>query len=265
MCLALFLYADGMGLDRMMFLAFGVVAAVALPIALLATNTRVAFGSLPIYTYAIDHFDAPTKTGVPRNELVDAMRGLIVYFASEEDLISVSIRTNDGIAEPLFNDREALHFRDVKTLLGRVYAAQIAALLAVVAAVIAAAWAVGTGRTGLGMTVVRSVRNGAYATIAGVVLVGALSATGAFNSLFVLFHRISFDNDLWMGVETDRMVQLFPEAFFFQGAMLIGLGAAFEASLIVLTTTMAIRQMNLRGRKVAGDLNQTPLASAHPD
>ena len=228
------------------------LAALAVPVALLGTNVRLAFSSPPVYTYAIDAFDAPLRTGIAREELVEAMRGLIRYFGSSEELITTTVINFEGVEEPLFNERETLHFRDVKALLNSVYTVQIVAVAVLVMVSAAAAIAAFRGRSSAAVALIRGVRYGAYGTIAGVIALGTLASLGAFDQLFVAFHKLSFDNDLWQGAATDRMVQLFPQAFFLQGSLLIGLAAILEASLIVAATTVSTAM--LRRRRVTKDL-----------
>jgi integral membrane protein (TIGR01906 family) len=230
--------------------------------ALLGTNVRLAFSSLPVYAYAIDAFDASNRTGVGRDELVQAMRGLIQYFGSSEDLITTTLVTLEGVQEPLFNDREAIHFRDVKSLLNGVYRFQLAAVFVLVTVSAGAAFATFRGDRLVAINLMKGLRYGSYGTIAAVIALGAMAALGAFNRLFVVFHELSFDNDLWQGVSTDRMVQLFPEAFFFQATLLIGLGAVFEASLIAGATTLATRAL---GKRIAGETREPDEAPSPPE
>ncbi len=239
-----------------------VLSAIAVPVALLGTNVRLAFSSLPVYAYAIDAFDASSRTGVGRDELVQAMRGLIQYFGSSEDLITTTLVTLEGIREPLFNDREAIHFRDVKSLLNSVYMLQLTAMFVLVAVSAGTAFTTLRGDRAVAISLMKGLRYGSYGTIGGVVALGALAALGAFKRLFLVFHELSFDNDLWQGVSTDRMVQLFPEAFFFQATLLIGLGAVFEASLIAGATTLATRAL---GKKIAGETREPDEVSSPPE
>ena len=231
--------------------AAAALAALAVPVALLGANVRIAFSSLPVYAYAIDAFDAPAKTGVSREELVEAMRGLIRYFGSSEDLITTTVVTNEGVEEPLFSPREAVHFRDVKDLLRRVYLAQAVAAAALIAVSVSAAVAALRGRNVAALQLIRGVRWGAYGTIAGVIVLGVLAALGAFNSLFIVFHLLSFDNDLWRGAASDRMVQLFPQTFFLRATLAIGLAAILEASLIAGAATVAAEMVRRRSARSA--------------
>lgn len=56
-------------------------------------------------------------------------------------------------------------------------------------------------------------------------VLAALMVWGAvdFDSLFILFHRLAFTNDLWLlNPETDLLIRLMPTDFFVHYAALIG-------------------------------------------
>ena len=59
--------------------------------------------------------------------------------------------------------------------------------------------------------------------ILGVVTAVIILACIDFNSLFVLFHRIAFTNDLWLlNPRTDMLIRLMPTGFFVSYAAIIG-------------------------------------------
>ena len=222
------------------FLALGIAVAITLPALFITTNVRIAFHSQAVYTYAIDAFDAPERTGVERAELIKGTAGLIDYFESDEDLITTEIIVN-GISEPLFTEPEALHFRDVRDLLNRVYFVQAVATVTIFGTLIAAAVAVARGRPDLAAIVFRRIRQSAVWTVVAIIGIGLFAALGGFNFLFLQFHLLSFSNDLWQGTADDRMIQLFPQLFFLQATLLIGLAAIIEMGIAWVGATMSLR------------------------
>ncbi len=221
------------------FLALGIAVAVALPALFITTNVRIAFHSQTVYTYAIDVFDAPERTGVERDELIKGTAGLIDYFESDEDLITTEIIVN-GISEPLFTEPEAIHFRDVRDLLNRVYFVQAVATVTILAILVAAAVAAARGRPDLAAIVFRRIRQSAVWTVVAIIGIGLFAALGGFNFLFLQFHLLSFSNDLWQGTADDRMIQLFPQLFFLQATLLIGLVAIIEMGIAWVGATMSL-------------------------
>ncbi len=225
-----------------LFQALGIAIILALPALFITTNVRVAFQSQTLYNYAIDAFDAPERTGVERDELVKGMAGLIDYFESDEDLITTEIIVN-GISEPLFTEREALHFRDVRDLLQRTYFVQTLTTVVVLGALVAAVVAAARGRPDLAAIVFQRIRQTAVWTVVAIIGIGLFAALGGFNFLFLQFHLLSFSNDLWQGTATDRMIQLFPQMFFLQGTLLIGLAAIVEMGVVWAGVKMSLRKL----------------------
>ena len=216
--------------------ALGIAVLIALPALFITTNVRIAFQSQALYTYAIDAFDAPERTGVEREELIKGTAGLIDYFESDEDVITTEIIVYD-ISEPLFTEREAIHFRDVRDLLRRVYFVQAVATLFVLAAIVAAA----RGRPELASIIFRRLRQSAVWTVIAIAAIGLIAALGGFNFLFLQFHLLSFSNDLWQGTASDRMIQLFPQVFFLQATLLIGLATVVEMAVVWVGATVSLR------------------------
>ncbi len=231
---------------RRLYWLLGLIAVVALPMMFVTTNVRVAFNSQSLYTYAIDAFDAPLTTGLARGELLKGTQGIIDYFNSDEDLYSVRVLGPDGVEEPFFTDREALHFRDVRSLLRGVYTLQAVTTLLVLVAVMAMAVAVLRGRSDLASLILRRLRLSGFITVGAIAVIGLFASVGGFDFLFLQFHLLSFSNDLWQGTATDRMVLLFPEVFFFQATMLIGLATAVEVGLVILAATFSLRSLRKR-------------------
>lgn len=223
-------------------------AALALPVALIATNVRLAFGSMPLYTYAIDGFGGPGRTGLLREDLVQAAQALISFFNSDADTIDATAHLG-ATEEPFFTEREAQHFSDVRILLRRVYALGAIALGIAIAALLGSLVLAIRGDHEHLIRVMRALRWSAYGTIGAIALIGLVAALGGFNFLFLQFHILSFSNDLWQATATDRMTQLFPQAFFFQTTLLIGLTTILQSALIAAGTTVVLRLMaNKQGR-----------------
>src|SRR5918997_2289436 len=58
---------------------------IALPVALIGTNVRVLFTSAPLYTFALDSYDVPEVTGIPREELARSMAEIRDYFTNDQE------------------------------------------------------------------------------------------------------------------------------------------------------------------------------------
>ncbi len=131
-------------------------------------------------------------------------------------------RFPDG--EPLFNARELRHMADVKRVVHGalwVWYATLAAL---------AALGLLSRRLGWMRAYRRGLMMGGWLTV-GLTLAVLVLSVGAFQTIFVDFHRVFFEGDTWLFAPSDTLIRLFPErfwrdAFVFLGGMSLLLGRA---------------------------------------
>ncbi len=132
---------------------------------------------------------------------------------------------------PVFNDRERAHLRDVRgVFLGFGALALLGAITLVNGRLVSrgAAW------------LRRSVAAGAV--VLGVAVVGgAALVTVAFDQVFEAFHRLFFAGGTYrFDPATDRLVQLFPEAFWEETAIAVG--------VVILGISLLVAGWGLRRR-----------------
>jgi integral membrane protein (TIGR01906 family) len=113
--------------------------------------------------------------------------------------------------EPVLNERERGHMRDVRTVFIGLWVLTGAALIVL-------GWAARTDRVRFW----RGVGRGAAVLAVGVVSLG-LVALVAFDALFETFHRLFFAGGTYtFDPTTERLVQLFPFTFWQETAMVVG-------------------------------------------
>jgi integral membrane protein (TIGR01906 family) len=118
--------------------------------------------------------------------------------------------------QPVLTEREQSHMRDVRAVF-----AGFAALAIVAAAGLVVSY-VGARRRGHPERWWSAVRAGALGLIVGVV-VGGIVAVFAFDAAFEVFHRLFFaDGSYLFDPSTDRLVQLFPFAFWSETTIAVG-------------------------------------------
>jgi integral membrane protein (TIGR01906 family) len=183
------------------------VAAIATALVLLA------LGILPFLTpawihAAQDRAQADAWTGWP-TETVRAVTGSVLH-----DLIlgpPEFAQTVDGV--PVFDAAEIGHLRDVRTVL-----LAFAAVVSVAAVALVASWWAARGSSRFW----RGVRFGG-ANLAIIVVGLGLFAAVSFDTAFELFHQLLFPQGTYtFDPATERLVQLFPEAFWFDTAIALG-------------------------------------------
>ncbi|HEU0237187.1 MAG TPA: DUF1461 domain-containing protein [Candidatus Limnocylindrales bacterium] len=119
--------------------------------------------------------------------------------------------------EPVLNDRERGHMRDVRTAFLALWA-----LTAAAAVILAASWRRAIGRPRERSWFWRAVRRGAGGLALAVVGLGVVAVL-AFDVLFEVFHRLLFAGGSYtFDPATERLVQLFPFRFWQETAIVVG-------------------------------------------
>lgn len=142
--------------------------------------------------------------------------------------------------QPVLDEAERGHMRDVRTVfLGLYLAAAVGALVLVAAFLLAR----GRSRARLWRRLSRT-----GLAIAGVTVAGGLLALVFFDAAFALFHQVFFPQGNWQfDPATDRLVQLFPQSFWVETSVAVGVVA------IVIGLALAW----LGGRRAAAIERQT--------
>jgi len=189
-----------------------------LPILLLAAVVGWGANSLWLYESGFQKYNVSPTTGLAEEELEKAAKGLISYFNSDEEYISLTVM-KAGKPFELFNQREVAHLKDVKGLFRLDYRLLLGTLIYVLAyAGISLFWRRRRYRRRLawgGMV-------GSGITLALTLALG-LGAFLNFNQLFLQFHLISFANEFWLLDPTkDYLIMLFPQGFWYDAALFCG-------------------------------------------
>ena len=117
---------------------------------------------------------------------------------------------------PVLNDRERSHMRDVRGVFAGFFA--LAAVAAVVLVVAGRRASAAASRREMW----RAVFGGARGLAIAIAVVGAI-AIFAFDAAFEVFHRLFFTSGSYtFDPGTDRLVQLFPERFWYETSTAVG-------------------------------------------
>jgi integral membrane protein (TIGR01906 family) len=195
-------------------------AGVALATVLLLLGIGVAaLFNPPFVAFEQGRAGATAWTGYTTDELrtaTDAILGQL-YFGGD---FAVTVR-----GEAVLDAREQAHMRDVRGVFAGFFA--IVLLAGVALAIVGwrnrgAAW------------FWRATRAGAIALSVGVVVLGVASLV-AFDALFEVFHRIFFAGGTYLfDPRTERLVQLFPNQFWSETSILLGIVLLGLARVVVL-------------------------------
>ena len=183
------------------------------------------------YKYNIEN-----ETGKDINELGKITDNIIVYLKG---------KGNDGILSPYFNEREVLHMRDVQTLFRYERIAKY--IFGIISIIIMGYFGYRKENALLGKTL----SLGLFANHVVLLALILLIISSDFNKYFTIFHQIFFSNDLWLlNPETDLLIQMLPEQFFIGMAMKIGLSFLIYLSILQIVGIYYIKKGREKWKKL---------------
>jgi integral membrane protein (TIGR01906 family) len=202
---------------RAMGIAGKVLFMACLSILLVTATIAFEFNSLWLYKNGFQKYNISQTTGLAEAELDKAARGLISYFNSDEEYISLTV-IKDGRPFELFNQREVAHLKDVKGLIRLNYRLLLGTAIYVGAYAGICLW---WRRRRYWRRLAWGVVGGSSIALGMMLALGIGSTVLDFGQLFTQFHLFAFTNELWMLDPTrDYLIMLFPEGFWYDIAML---------------------------------------------
>lgn len=219
-------------------LGFSVIAA------LLITSFEIAmYADFDVYRQEYEKYDVLSELDMTMDDVMYVTHEMMDYLRGEGDTLSV-VTTVEGQEQDFFNEQDRFHMGEVRDLfiggLNIRLGACAAAVLCILFLVITRAD-------------VKKIIPGSYwialgVTGAAVLLIG-IAAVVDFNVVFVKFHHIFFDNDLWIfDPAEDYMIRMLPEGLFYD--MVMRIGAIFVVSLVVLLVLSFIPKIADRRKKL---------------
>ncbi len=196
-----------------------------LPLLLLTVSLCGAVNSIGLYGYGFEKYNVGQTTGLAQPELKKAATGLIRYFNSDEEYISLTV-IKDGEPFTLFNQREVAHLRDVKELVWLDYWVLLGTLIYALVYAGVSLWRKDQRQLAWGLV------GGSGLTLALMLALG-LGTLLNFDRLFWQFHVISFANELWrLDPTKDYLIMLFPQGFWYDATTFCILGAVAGAVVL---------------------------------
>ncbi|RJO62522.1 MAG: TIGR01906 family membrane protein [Dehalococcoidia bacterium] len=223
-------------ISRWIFIVF-------IPILLLSATLAWAFNSLWIYKAGFAKYEVGQALGLSPAELDKSARELIAYFNNtRQELLDINVTYDTGETAPLLNQDDVLHMKDVKKLVWLDYRLFVAAVVYSILYILSSlAWNRRHGRRDLAM----GVEWGGGATVALLCFLGVFAVT-SFDWFFTTFHEIFFPQGNWQFPPGDHMITLFPDGFWSDVTLLVGLvtlGLALAVGALGLVWLRRIKKM----------------------
>ena len=206
----------------------GIILGFSIIAALLITSFEIAmYSDFDVYQREYEKYDVLSDLDMTMDDVMYVTHEMMDYLRGEGDTLSV-IATLEGRGKYFVIEQDGSHrvevggfcmgglnFRLGACVIGLIWSAFLIITHADVKKVIPRGYWIALGITG-----------------AAVLLIGTASVID-FNAVFVQFHHIFFDNDLWIfDPAEDYMIRMLPEGLFYD--MVIRIGAIFVASLVAL-------------------------------
>ena len=205
----------------------GLILGFALIAALLITSFEIAmYADFDVYRQEYEKYDVLSDLNMSMDDAMDVTRQMMDYLRGEGDTLSV-ITTVDGREQDFFNEQDRFHMGEVRDLFIGGLNIRTGAL---VIAVLCILFLILT-KADLKKTVPAGYQAALAVTAAALLFLGIACAVD-FNAVFVKFHHIFFDNDLWIfDPAEDYMIRMLPEGLFFD--MVVRIGCIFAGLLAV--------------------------------
>jgi integral membrane protein (TIGR01906 family) len=224
--------------ERPIFNFLGWIATLLTPVLVALTALRLLlFPWIIPFEYNMPGFPADPY-GFTKEDRIRWAGISLEYFANAKLDVSFveNLRFDDG--SPVYNDLEIPHFQDAKAVLnGALQVYFVAGALFLVLAL----WAL---LGGWRRVFLHALGRGGWLTLMLIAAILAFALLG-FRTFFVAFHNIFFKPGTWMFYYSDTFIRLFPERFWFDMFLYIGV---FTIGLSFILILIGRRGANIRKR-----------------
>ena len=223
----------------------GIILGFSIIAALLITSFEIAmYSDFDVYRQEYEKYHVLSDLDMTMDDVMYVTHEMMDYLRGEGDTLSV-VTTVEGKEQDFFNEQDRFHMSEVRDLfiggLNIRIGACVTAVLCLLFLIITHA--------DVKKIIPRSYWITLGATGAIVLLIGG-AAVFNFNAVFVQFHHIFFDNDLWIfDPAEDYMIRMLPEGVFYD--MVMRIGAIFVIGLVVLLVLSFIPKMLGKKKKLA--------------
>lgn len=224
----------------------GMIFSFSLIAALLFTSCEIAiYSDFDVYEREYEKYDVLSELDMTMDDAMYVTHEMMDYLRGDRETLSV-VTDVDGKRQDFFNQQDRFHMSEVRGLFLGGMAIRAGACVSMVVCIILLL---------LMKADVRRILPSSYLIALAVVglslAVAGVMALVDFNAVFVMFHHLFFDNDLWIfDPAEDYMIRMLPEGLF--ADMAARIGVIFAAGLVILLIlSIAARRFSKRDRRRA--------------
>lgn len=196
----------------------GIIFAFALIAAALISGFEIAmYSDFGFYEKEYEKYDVLSELDMTIEDTMYVTHEMMSYLRGDREELSV-MTTVEGQYQDFFNEQDRFHMGEVRDLfiggLNIRIGACVAGIICLIFLIIFRA------------DIIRILTRSYWIALgisAGAVAIIGIASLADFNAVFVRFHHIFFDNDLWIfDPATDYMIRMLPEGLFYDFVMRIG-------------------------------------------
>lgn len=224
----------------------GMIFSFSLIAALLFTSCEIAiYSDFDVYEREYEKYDVLSELDMTMDDAMYVTHEMMDYLRGDRETLSV-VTDVDGKRQDFFNQQDRFHMSEVRGLFLGGMAIRAGACVSMVVCIILLL---------LMKADVRRILPSSYlialAAVGLSLAVAGVMALMDFNAVFVMFHHLFFDNDLWIfDPAEDYMIRMLPEGLF--ADMAARIGVIFAAGLVIsLILSIAARRSSKWDRRRA--------------
>lgn len=208
------------------------ISAAALVVMLLLTCvSQAVFGNMNYFRKEFEKYSVTQNIDMEMDDIMYVMDELMDYLHGDREDLEEIVTNVNGEARDFFTEREKTHMADCKVLFDGGFAIRKGAAVVFVALTLLLVFK-------KKFSLRRFLK---YAALFSVIIAAgagilAIAASIDFNACFIVFHKLFFNNDLWiLDPAEDLIINILVEPFFADMALKIALYCAAVLTVIVIT------------------------------
>lgn len=208
------------------------ISAAALVVMLLLTCvSQAVFGNMNYFRKEFEKYNVTQNIDMEMDDIMYVMDELMDYLQGDREDLEEIVTEVNGETRDFFTEREKTHMADCKVLFDGGFAIRKGAAVVFAALTLLLVFK-------KKFSIRRFLK---YAALFSVIIAAgagilAIAASIDFNACFIVFHKLFFNNDLWiLDPAEDLIINILVEPFFADMALKIALYCAAVLAVIVIT------------------------------